>query len=145
MAVIINADGLVLGRLCTHVAKRLRNGEELIVVNAERAIVSGNRSQLLEMYGHRRHRASSQYKAKGPKYPRTPDRILKRSVRGMIEYKKPLGRAAYKRLRVYIGVPKEYASAQMETLDSAKKPNLAKYLYLGDISKELGSGEGVKQ
>ncbi len=142
---VINADGLVLGRLCSHVAKRLRNGEELIVVNAERAIVSGNRPQLLEMYSHRRHRASSQYKAKGPKYPRTPDRILKRSVRGMLEYKKPSGRAAYKRLRVYIGVPKEYASAQMETLDSAKKPNLAKYLYLGDISKELGSGEGVKQ
>ncbi len=142
---VINADGLVLGRLCTHVAKRLRNGEELVVVNAERAIISGNRPQLLEFYNHRRNRASSQYKMKGPHYPRTPDRILKRSVRGMIEYKKPSGRAAFKRLRVYIGVPKEYASVEMETLDSAKKPNLAKYMYLGDISKELGSGEGVKQ
>jgi len=142
---VINADGLVLGRLCTHVAKRLRNGEELIVVNAERAIVSGNRAQLLEFYKHRRNRASSQYKMKGPHYPRTPDRIVKRSVRGMLEYRKPSGRAAYKRLRVYIGVPKEYASAQMETLDSAKKPNLAKYVYLGDISKELGSGKGVTE
>lgn len=142
---VINADGLVLGRLCSHVAKRLRNGEELIVVNAERAVVSGNRPQLLEFYRHRRHRASSQYKMKGPHYPRTPDRILKRSVRGMIEYKKPAGRAAYKRLRVYIGVPKEYASAQMETLDTARKPNLAKYIYLGDISKELGHGDGVSE
>jgi len=142
---VINADGLVLGRLCTHVAKRLRNGEELIVVNAERAIVSGNRPQLLDMYSHRRHRASSQYKMKGPHYPRTPDRILKRSVRGMLEYKKPSGRAAYKRLKVYIGVPREFASAKMETLDEAKKPNLAKYLYLGDISKELGSGKGVSE
>ncbi len=142
---VINADGLVLGRLCTHVAKRLRNGEELIVVNAERAIVSGNRPQLLEMYKHRTHRASSQYKMKGPHYPKTPDRILKRTVRGMIEYKKPSGRAALKRLRVYIGVPKEYASTQMETLDSAKKPNLEKYVYLGDISKELGRGNGVTQ
>ncbi len=142
---VINADGLVLGRLCTHVAKRLRNGEELVVVNAERAVVSGNRAQLLEFYSHRRHRASSQYKMKGPHYPRTPDRILKRSVRGMIEYKKPSGRAAFMRLKVYIGVPKEYASAQMESLDIAKKPNLAKFVYLGDISKELGSGEGVKQ
>lgn len=142
---VINADGLVLGRLCTQVAKRLRNGEELIVVNAERAIVSGNRPQLLEMYRHRTHRASSQYKAKGPYYPKTPDRILKRTVRGMIEYKKPKGREALKRLTVFIGVPKEYSSAQMETLDNAKKPNLAKYMYLGDISKELGRGEGVKQ
>ena len=142
---VINADGLVLGRLCTHVAKRLRNGEELIVVNAERAIVSGNRPQLLEFYKHRRKRASSQYKMKGPHYPRTPDRILKRSVRGMLEYKKPSGRAAYKRLRVYIGVPKEYASTQMETLDSAKKPNLVRYMYLGDISRELGHGKGVSE
>ncbi len=142
---VINADGLVLGRLCTHVAKRLRNGEELIVVNAERAIISGNRPQLLEFYNHRRHRASSQYKAKGPNYPRTPDRILKRSVRGMLEYKKPSGRAALKRLKVYIGVPKQFAATEMETLDSAKKPNLAKFVYLGDISKELGSGDGVKQ
>ena len=142
---VINADGLVLGRLCTHVAKRLRNGEELIVVNAERAIVSGNRPQLLEFYKHRTKRASSQYKMKGPHYPRTPDRILKRSVRGMIEYKRPAGRAALKRLKVYIGVPKEYATAQMETLDSAKKPHLAKYVYLGDISKELGYGKGVSE
>lgn len=142
---VINADGLVLGRLCTHVAKRLRNGEELVVVNAERAIVSGNRPQLLEFYRHRTHRASSQYKKKGPHYPRTPDRILKRSVRGMIEYKKPSGRAALKRLKVYIGVPKEYAAAQMETLDSAKKPHLDKYVYLGDISKELGFGKGVNE
>ena len=142
---VINADGLVLGRLCTHVAKRLRNGEELIVVNAERAVVSGNRPQLLEFYKHRRHRASSQYKMKGPHYPRTPDRILKRTVRGMIEYKKPAGRAAYKRLRVYIGVPKEFSSTKMETLETARKPHLERYVYLGDISKELGSGEGVNQ
>ncbi len=142
---VINADGLVLGRLCTHVAKRLRNGEELVVVNAERAIVSGNRPQLLEFYKHRTHRASSQYKMKGPHYPRTPDRILKRTVRGMIEYKKPAGRAALKRLKVYIGVPKEFSSAQMESLDSAKKPDLERFVYLGDISKELGSGEGVIQ
>ena len=138
MASVIDADGLVLGRLCTHVAKRLRNGEDIVVVNAEKAVVSGRRAQLLEFYKHRRKRGKS-HLTKGPYYPRTADRIIKRSVRGMIEYRKPTGREALKRLRVYLGVPKEFASAKTETVTGAKKPHLEKYVYLDEISKELGS------
>ena len=138
MASVINAEGLILGRLCTHVAKRLLNGEEIVVVNAEKAVVSGRRAQLLEFYKHRRKRGKS-HLTKGPYYPRTADRIIKRSVRGMVEYRKPSGRAALKRLKVYLGVPKEFASAKTETVESAKKPHLAKFIYLGEISKELGS------
>ena len=138
MASVINAEGLILGRLCTHVAKRLLNGEEIVVVNAERAIVSGRRAQLLEFYKHRRKRGKS-HLTKGPYYPRTADRIVKRSVRGMVEYRKPSGRAALKRLKVYLGVPKEFESAKSETIESAKKPHLAKFVYLEEITKELGS------
>jgi large subunit ribosomal protein L13 len=138
MAAVINADGLILGRLCTHVAKRLLNGEEIIVVNAERAVVSGRRAQLLEFYKHRRKRGKS-HLTKGPYYPRTADRILKRSVRGMVEYRKPSGRAALKRLKVYLGVPQQFAKAKAETIESAKKPHLTKYVYLEEITKELGS------
>jgi large subunit ribosomal protein L13 len=139
MVAVINAEGLILGRLCSNVAKRLRNGEEIVVVNAERAVVSGRRAQLFEFYRHRRNRASSQTKAKGPFYPREADMILKRTVRGMVEYKRPAGRAAYKRLKVYLGVPKEYKGAKAESIEGARKTHLAKYVYLGDISKELGS------
>lgn len=138
MVAVINADGLILGRLCTHVAKRLLNGEEIIVVNAERAVVSGRRAQLLEFYKHRRKRGKS-HLTKGPYYPRTADRILKRSVRGMVEYRKPSGRAALKRLKVYLGVPQQFAKAKAETIESAKKPHLTKYVYLEEITKELGS------
>lgn len=138
--VVINADGLILGRLSSHVAKRLRNGENIVVVNAERAVVSGNRAQLLKFYSHRTKRGLSQSKAKGPFYPKTADRIMKRTIRGMIEYKKPKGRAAYKRLRVFIGVPKQFKDAKAETIETAKKPGLAKYVHLGDISNELGAG-----
>jgi large subunit ribosomal protein L13 len=145
MAAVIDADGLILGRLCSHVAKRLRNGEEIVVVNAEKAVVSGRRAQLLEFYRHRRNRASSQTKAKGPFYPRTADRILKRAVRGMVEYKKPAGRAAYKRLKVYLGVPKELKGAKVETVEGAKKPYLAKFVHLEEITKELGSSWELKR
>jgi len=142
---VINAEGLILGRLSSHVAKRLRNGEEIVILNAEKAIISGRRKQLVEFYAHRRTRGASQTKAKGPFYPRTADAILKRTVRGMVEYKKPTGRAALKRLRVYLGVPKEFKDVKMETLETAKKPHLAKFVHLGDISKELGAKQELSR
>jgi large subunit ribosomal protein L13 len=133
---VVDADGLVLGRLCTHVAKRLLNGEDITVVNADLAIVSGSKVQLLREYRARRSRGKIVH---GPDYPRTSDMILKRSVRGMVEYTRPSGRAAYKRLRVYVGVPRELEGQDRETLESAKKPHLSRYMKLGDIAKELGS------
>jgi len=136
---VINAEGLILGRLCSHVAKRLRNGEEIVILNAEKAVVSGRREQLIEFYAHRRTRGGSQSKAKGPFFPRRSDMILRRTVRGMVEYKSPSGKAALKRLRVYIGVPKEFREAKTETVESAKKPGLAQYVLLGEISERLGS------
>jgi large subunit ribosomal protein L13 len=144
LVAVINADGLILGRLSSHVAKRLRNGEEIVILNAEKAIISGRRKQLVEFYAHRRTRGASQTKAKGPFYPRTSDAILKRTVRGMVEYKKPTGRAALKRLRVYLGVPKEFKDVKMETLETAKKPHLVKFVHLGDISKELGAKQELR-
>jgi len=144
MAAVINADGLILGRLCTHVAKRLLNGEEIVVVNAEKAVVSGRRAQLLEFYKHRRKRGKS-HLTKGPYYPRTADRIIKRSVRGMVEYRKPSGRAALKRLRVYLGVPQEYSKVKSETVEGAKKPHLTKYILLKEITEELGSIKEMKR
>ena len=138
---VIDADGLVLGRLSTHVAKRLLNGEEISVVNAEKAIVSGNKVQLLRHYKHRRERGTRNH---GPFYPRSADMILKRTVRGMLEHRKPSGRAAYRRLKVYVGVPKELRAEKAETLESAKKPQLARYTTLGAISKELGSTREVR-
>jgi large subunit ribosomal protein L13 len=141
MAVVINAEGLILGRLCTHVAKKIRNGDEVVVLNADKAVISGRKEQLQQFYLHRRQRASSQSKAKGPYYPRTADRILKRTVRGMIEYRKPWGRAAYKRLKVYVGVPKEFKDVKAETLEGAKKPHLDKYVLLGEITNYLGAKE----
>lgn len=143
MVVVIDADGLIFGRLCTHVAKRILNGEEIVVVNAEKAVVSGNRAQLLEFYKHRRKRGKS-HLTKGPYYPRTADNIMKRSIKGMVEHRKPSGRAALRRLKVYLGVPQEFSKAKAETLESAKKPHLTKYVYLEDISKELGSPQEMK-
>lgn len=137
---VIDADGLVLGRLSTHVAKRLMSGEEIHVVNAEKAIISGNKVQLLAHYKHRRERGTRNH---GPFFPRSADMILKRTVRGMLEYKKPSGRAAYRRLKVYVGVPRELRAEKAESVESAKKPEMVRYTTLGAIAKELGSTREV--
>ena len=138
---VIDADGLILGRLSTHVAKRLLSGEEIAIINAEKAIISGNKVQLLAHYKHRRERGTRNH---GPFFPRSADMILKRTVRGMLAFRKPSGRAAYKRLRVYVGVPNELKSEKAESVESARKSELVRYTTLGAIAKELGSTREVK-
>lgn len=133
---IIDADGLILGRLSTHLAKLLLNGEEVAVTNAEKAVVVGNPKQIIGSYWEKRHLT---HQRKGPHYPRTPHRILKRTVRGMLPYQTPRGRAAYKNLKVHIGVPRELSGRKAETVKHASSEGKTRVLSLGSISKELGA------
>ncbi len=122
--------------MCTQVAKRLLSGEEITIVNAEKVRISGNRSQIIAHYKQRWARGKN---FSGPKYPRAADMIFKRTVRGMLEYRKTTGKEALKRLRVYVGVPKELRDIKAEVPDAAKKAP-ARSIYLSEVSRELGSG-----
>jgi len=104
---VLDASGQVMGRFASVVAKRLLAGEEIHVVNAEKALVTGDRASLVKEYWTKTHMGStaSRMRGKGPYYPRRADRILHRVIRGMLPYQTPHGRAAFKRLRVYMGVP----------------------------------------
>ncbi len=140
MVTIINGEGLVLGRLASTVSKKLLNGEEIIVVNAEKIIISGNKDYIYARYKQRVDRASiSNPRDLGPKYPRRPDDIFRRTVRGMIPYKKAHGRAAYKRLKVNVGVPKELEDNEIVGLEVAQPKNLHRSMELGTVSKLLGA------
>lgn len=134
---VIDATDLVLGRLCTDVAKRLLNGETVRIVHAEKAIISGDRREIVARYKEKRELGTSR---KGPFRPRTPDRILKRTVRGMLPYQKPRGREAYKRLRVYMGVPDDLAeaAATAETVEDAGGERLVSFITLAELSRGLG-------
>lgn len=134
---VIDADGLVLGRMCSVVAKDLLKGEEIAIVNAEKTIVSGNRKSIMEEYKSSRNRGKIR---KGPFYPRMPDRILRRTVSRMMQYQKSHGKEAMSRLRVYIGVPDDLTDEKTEAIELARKTgSLRKYMSLGDISRELGA------
>ena len=137
---VINAEGLILGRMSSIIAKRLLKGEKIVVVNAEKAVISGKRKskvaeakEFLEV-GH---------PGKGPFHYRRPDRILRRTVRGMLPYKQPKGKQAYKRLKVFIGLPEELKNVEMKTIEEAQAKRLTcPYFTLGEFAKEIGwSGE----
>jgi large subunit ribosomal protein L13 len=135
MVAIIDAEGVVLGRFCTVVAKRLLNGEEIVVVNTEKAIVTGKKKMLKERYKHEREVGTYR---KGPFFPRMPDRIVKRTIRGMIPYQSSHGKAAFKKLKCYIGVPKEFEGKKFEIVKEAKKQPV-NYMTIEDLSKFLGA------
>jgi len=137
---VINADGLILGRMASIIAKRLLKGEKIAVVNAEKAVISGKRKSRI---AEAKEFLEVGHPGKGPFHYRRPDRILRRTIRGMLPYKQPKGKQAYKRLRVFIGVPDEFKSVEMETIEEAKAEKLTcPYFTLGEFAKEVGwSGE----
>ncbi len=137
---VIDATGLILGRLASTVAQRLLSGEEISIINAEKAIVSGSPETSLSKYQVMRSKGS---KERGPYYPKRADMIVRRTIRGMLPYKKARGRAALEKLRVYMGVPAQLSDAEAETLEYAHKSRLStiKTIELRSIARQLGAKE----
>src|SRR5947199_104464 len=140
----LDATGHVGGRLASIVAKRERSGEEIVIVNAEKALVLGQPSVGFEQYRARHQRGStaSRMRGIGPNYPRRPDMILRRTISRMMPYQQPRGRTALKRLRVYLSVPDEFKEKPLETIEVAKRPPQGPYMSLGEIATLLGSKFG---
>lgn len=139
MATVIDASGHIMGRLASNVAKRLLEGEAIVIVNSEKAVVSGKREALLAEYKNRRDRGTQRF---GPYYPRMPHMIVKRSVRGMIPYQTPRGREAFRRLRVELGVPAQYAKMPLTKVADAVRP-LDHAMTVGALAKDLGAQDRV--
>ena len=127
----------MLGRAASVIAKRLLSGESIVVVHAERSVVTGNRASVLGTYISARARGSVR---SGPHFPRYPDRIFRRTVRGMLPHLKTRGKIALDRLEVHIGVPPELSGAATQTIAQAKaRPALQPPLTLEEITRLLGA------
>ncbi len=87
---IIDAKDAVAGRLASFVAKEALKGKKVVIVNAEKAIITGNREKIIEKYRQLRDMGSTSMKT--PRIPRLPDRFLKRIIRGMLPHKKARGK-----------------------------------------------------
>ena len=129
---IIDGKNAILGRLSSHVAKQLLSGKEIVIVNSAYIIITGNPKQIVGKYLQRRRRGSPQH---GPFFPKKPDLIVRRTVRGMLPKTKK-GRAAFKKLRVHISVPDDLKEKKMEKI--AIKNVKIKSISLGELAKALG-------
>ena len=136
---VIDASNHIMGRLSTHIAKELLGGEEIVIVNAEKVVITGRKEAILEDYKQRRDRGVKGRNRRGPYYPRMPDRMLKRTIRGMLPYQEPRGRTAFRKLKVYIGVPIGMDTANIIMIDKALDRGATRKMLLGDVSKWLGA------
>jgi len=141
-AKIIDGEGHILGRLASTVAKRLLKGETIIIVNAEKIVVSGKRRRVVDSYKllFKVKTLKNPYKG-GIRRPRSPENIVRRAIRGMLPYSKPKGRNAYRRLRVFLGVPPELKEKvkEFERIEDADVSRLGReYVTVKDIAIEMG-------
>jgi len=133
---IIDADGAILGRLAANTAKDLLRGENITVVNIEKAIITGNPNSTTRRYFEKREKGDPN---KGPFYPRYPDKLFKRVVRGMLPYKKDKGMKAFRRLKVFVGNPDNLKG---EKVGKSVVGIRCKYISVKDMCKKLGAKVG---
>jgi large subunit ribosomal protein L13 len=135
---IYNGEGIVLGRLASAVAKDSLLGEEVVVINCDKIIVSGKKENTFANEKQRRVRKG--YPLKSAKFSRLPDRYVRRSIRGMVPWKQTRGKEAYKRIMCHVGVPQEFADKETIKLEKAtvKKLPTLKYTTVGEVCRNLG-------
>jgi len=131
---VVDARDCILGRVASIVAEEALDGTSIAVINAEQAVITGSEEDVMSVYRTRRDVGSDS----GPYYPKRPDGIFKRAVRGMLPYKKPRGREALENVRVYVGNPHDEDGEILEDTSLDRLSNI-KFVQLGEVSETLGA------
>lgn len=134
---LIDAEGLTLGRLATEAARRLRGkhkptytpymdmGDHIIVINAEKVAVSGNKEEAKLYRRHSGYQGGLKERTLAEMRKKFPERIIEHAIKGMLP-KGPLGRQMYRKLKVYAG-PDHHQQAQqpqvLELPDARRSPS----------------------
>ena len=137
---IVDAKDLLVGRMAVHVAKAALLGQEVHVINCENAVISGKKQEVVDAYLHKQQRGVP---AKGPFIHRKSHDIVKRTIRGMVPYRKEHGKKAFSRIKCYNGVPPAFAGKESEFVQfkdaHVSKLPVFKYVTVGRISQVLGA------
>lgn len=117
---LIDGKGQSLGRLASFVAKEALKGEELRIFNCDRVIITGNFEATKKDFEEMRDRVG--HSQKGPKHHANSEKIVKRTIRGMIpNHRTGRGKEAFGRIRCFAGIPKEFAEATLIELPTKRK------------------------
>jgi large subunit ribosomal protein L13 len=125
--IVIDATNLILGRFATYAAKQALLGNEVRIINVEKAIISGARARTIADF--KRDRQMGVH-TKGPFVPRMADRFVRRVVRGMLPYKQPKGADALKRVMCYKGCPEEFKDIKVFDLAHCSVDKLPTLKYI---------------
>ena len=131
--IIIDATKASFGRICSYAAKQAIEGNEIIVLNSEKAIITGNKKDIINK--HRTLKQKGGHSQKGPKYVKIAYKILKRGVRGMLpDHRKGQGKQAFSRIKCYNGVPEEFKEKEMKKIQG---PKHNKYITLKELTEKI--------
>ena len=128
---IIDGKNAVLGRLASYAAKEALKGEDVVILNCEQVIITGNKKNIKDNFEKKRKRGGSSQK--GPFHIKTSDRIVKRTIRGMLpNHREGRGKQAYKKIKCYIGTPEEFEKSKKIV---SGKEKLNKFVKIEEIVK----------
>jgi large subunit ribosomal protein L13 len=139
MRYLVDANGAVLGRLSSGVAKLLLKGNEVLVINAEKARMTGHLDDMLAKYKQRIEFKDKANPEHSPYYSRRPDLFVKRIIRGMLPYKRPKGKLAYKKLRVYMGAGKDIKGSEAYDMKAKRASDAYESSFtIKELTEKLG-------
>jgi len=131
MTKIIDGKNAVLGRLASYAAKEALKGEEIIILNCEEVIITGNKKNIEKGFDAKRSRVG--HSQKGPRHSKSSEKMVKRTIRGMLpDHREGRGKIAFKKIRCYVGVPKEFQESKKILAGKQKKTKFAR---IKDFSK----------
>jgi len=131
--IIIDGEGAIMGRLASYVAKQALSGNEIVILNSEKVLVSGNKADIIAKYKQLRTLGSTAQK--GPFYHRKSYMILKRSIRGMLpSHREGIGRTAFKNIKCYDNFPEEF---KKEKIIKVKTENPKKFMNLKELMERI--------
>lgn len=146
---LVDASDMILGRLCSQVAKQALLGEHIIVTNIQNAIISGRRGFFLEMYIEIKECRNLANPHSGPFHHSRPDSFMRQKLRNMLP-KNDRGRDAVRRIHLYIcGIPKakqkNYTNQVEWKVPKASSDRLSQhYITLNDLCTQIGWGGGSR-
>lgn len=107
---VIDGKNATLGRLSSYAAKQSLLGKKIVIINANEVVIVGDKKNISAKYKDMIQKGG--HSLKGPKIIRTPERILKRTIRGMLSHKQTRGSGALDRIRCYNQVPEKYKESK---------------------------------
>jgi large subunit ribosomal protein L13Ae len=146
--VVIDGKDHILGRMAAVVAKQLLNGQRVVIVRAERVVLTGQIERHLRQWQQYMNKASNCNPGKGgPWHFKSPSKIIWRTIRGMLPHKTARGAAALGRLKVFEGCPHPYSVQKKVVITNSLRAvmldSFRKFTYLGDFSSRVGWNHGA--